>query len=186
MIIIGITGTIGAGKGTVVDYMIREKDFLHFSVREFLLRIIRERNMEESRDSMVIVANELRHQHNPSFIIDELYKQAMLSGKNSVIESIRTPGEVTSLRNKSQFFLIAVDAEPKIRYKRVVKRNSETDHISFETFMENEAREMSSSDPHLQNLSKCINMADFRITNNKDIISLYKKTEELLQKIKYN
>ena len=41
MIVIGITGTIGAGKGTIVEYLVEKKGFLHFSVREFLLKKIR-------------------------------------------------------------------------------------------------------------------------------------------------
>ena len=36
MIIIGITGTLGAGKGTIVDYLCKKRGFLHYSVREFL------------------------------------------------------------------------------------------------------------------------------------------------------
>ena len=33
MIIIGITGTLGAGKGTIVDYLVKQKGFVHYSVR---------------------------------------------------------------------------------------------------------------------------------------------------------
>ena len=68
MLIIGITGTLGAGKGTIVDYLINNKGFQHFSVRGFLLQEIRKRDLPENRDSMVIVANDLRKQNSPSFI----------------------------------------------------------------------------------------------------------------------
>ena len=37
MKIIGITGTIGAGKGTIVDYLVKQKNFKHYSVRNFLI-----------------------------------------------------------------------------------------------------------------------------------------------------
>ena len=36
MILIGITGTLGAGKGTVVDFLIENYGFKHYSVRGFL------------------------------------------------------------------------------------------------------------------------------------------------------
>lgn len=40
MHIIGITGTLGAGKGTIVEYLKDKKGFAHFSVREFLKEIL--------------------------------------------------------------------------------------------------------------------------------------------------
>ncbi len=70
MIIIGITGTLGAGKGTVVDYLKEKYGFVHFSVREFLRGEVLKRGMEPNRDSFTSVANDLRAHHTPSYIVD--------------------------------------------------------------------------------------------------------------------
>lgn len=183
MKIIGITGTIGAGKGTIVDYLISHHRFLHFSVRGFLLKEIEKRGMAHNRDSMVLVANELRANHSPSYIIDCLYEEAAASGGNCVIESIRTPGEVDSLRKKDGFTLFAIDARPELRYKRIVLRDSETDHISFDTFKDNEKREMDSTDPNKQNLRKCIDMSDFLFINDGSREDLYSELENVIVKI---
>ncbi|MDR1112860.1 MAG: AAA family ATPase [Bacteroidales bacterium] len=179
-IIIGITGTLGAGKGTIVDYLMTQYLFRHYSVRSYLSAEAQRRNLPLNRDTYVLLANELRANNSPSFIIDELYKEAKQGGANAIIESIRTPGEVASLRKNSEFSLWAIDAAPEIRYRRIISRNSETDHVSFETFIANEQREMVSANPNRQNLSKCMEQADFRLNNNGDFQELYRQIDTII------
>jgi dephospho-CoA kinase len=186
MVIIGITGTLGAGKGTIVEFLVKEKKFNHFSVRSFLLERIKARGLPENRDSMVSVANELRKNNSPSYIVDQLFKMARSLGSNAVIESIRTPGEIESLRNKGEFYLFAVDADPRLRYDRIAARRSETDHVDFETFLDNETREMTSEDPNNQNLRKCIEMADYRFNNNTTVADLHEQVDSVIRKLLIN
>ena len=183
MTVIGITGTLGAGKGTIVDYLVQQKGYAHFSVRAFLLEEIRKRGLPENRDSMVMVANELRQQNSPSFITDQLFEQSLKQNNNSIIESIRTPGEAESLRTKGEFYLFAVDADPKIRYERIKLRNSETDQIDFATFIANEKREMTTTDPNKQNLKKCREMADFIFLNDGSRDDLFQAVERVINNI---
>ena len=183
MIIIGITGTIGAGKGTIVDYLLNELNFKHFSVRSFLTNEIERRGLTINRDNMVLIANELRAKYSPAYIIEQLYNQAATCGENCVIESIRTLGEIELLRTKSNFSLLAVDADPIIRYERIHQRQSETDNISFEEFLSNEKREMISSDPNKQNLSVCIENADYQLMNNGDLNGMYLQLKKILEEI---
>ncbi|MDR1181072.1 MAG: AAA family ATPase [Bacteroidales bacterium] len=180
MFIIGITGTIGSGKGTLVDYLISQKGFTHYSVRSFLIEELNRRRLPVNRNSMTELANELRKNHSPSYIIDSLFLQAKKTGKNAVIESIRAVGEVESLREKGDFCLLAVDANPEIRYKRIILRQSETDHVTFEEFLDNEQREMNSSDSNKQNLAQCIALADYLLYNNGTITELYNQLEKIL------
>lgn len=184
MIIIGITGTLGAGKGTIVEYLVNHKGFRHFSVREFLIEEIKKRKLEINRDTMSWIANHLRKKYSSAYIIEQLFNKALQCKKNSIIESVRSIGEVEFLRSKDNFYLFAIDAESKIRYERIQLRNSETDKVDFETFLSNEKQEMQSADPNKQNLSKCIQMADFVLQNNGNIAELNQQIEQCLKKIK--
>lgn len=181
MIIIGITGTLGAGKGTVVDYLKEKHGFAHYSVREFLKKEVAKRGMPQNRDSYTMVANELRAKHSPSYIADQLYAEAEAKGVNAIIESIRTPGEIDALEQKGNFQLWAVDADPRIRFDRAVLRNSETDHVDYETFIANEQREMTSSDPNKQNLAECIRRAQVVLQNNGTWEELYEQVEAIFR-----
>ncbi len=183
MWVIGITGTLGAGKGTIVDYLVRNKSFTHYSVRDFLIAEIERRHLVVNRDSMTQLANQLREAYGPSYIVDCLYDQAKAIGNHCVIESIRNLSEIESLRKKGRFVLLAIDADPAIRYARIKERKSATDAVSFETFLADETREMQSNDPNHQNLAACIRQADYILTNNGSIEELHQQIDQIITKI---
>jgi len=185
MIIIGITGTLGAGKGSIVEYLMEKKYFRHLSVREFLIDEILKRGLKVDRDSMTHIANELRANNSPSYIVDQLYEKALKAGQNCVIESIRTAGEVESLRSKKNFSLFAVDCDPLIRFRRIKSRASETDRVDYETFLANEKREMTAQDPNNQNLKKCIEMADYIFDNSGSIEALYHQVAKVMRDLDF-
>jgi dephospho-CoA kinase len=184
MLIIGITGTIGAGKGTVVDYLVERFDFKHYSVRKFLTELLNIKGIESNRDNFTTLANSLRAENDsPSYIIEQLYFQAQQKGKNAIIESIRTQGEIDKLREMGNFILLAVDADKKMRYDRIYARQSVTDNISFEKFLQDEKREMQSTNPNHQNIGACITQADYTLTNHGQLSDLYMQIDQIMSKI---
>ncbi len=179
--ILGITGTIGAGKGTVVDYLIKEKHFRHFSAREFLLKEIKERGIAQDRDNMKKVANELRTNHSPSYIIEQLFSEAEAYNGDVVIESVRTFGEVGFLKSHGAKIL-AVDADRNLRYKRISDRGLSTDGVSFEKFCIQEDAELKNDDPNKQNLLGVMRSADCLIKNNGTLDELHSNVDRVLIK----
>ncbi|OGG44173.1 hypothetical protein A2841_03060 [Candidatus Kaiserbacteria bacterium RIFCSPHIGHO2_01_FULL_48_10] len=182
MIIFGITGTLGAGKGTVAEYLVHEKGFTHYSARALITEEVIRRNLPVNRDTMTETANSLRVSHGADYVVRELYRRAQESGQNAVIESIRTEGEVNTLQSLGGL-LLAIDAYPKIRYERAVTRASETDKVSFEKFIADEQREYESDDPMKQNLKKTIERANHVLHNNGTMEELHTQVERLLTKL---
>ena len=180
MRIIGITGTLGAGKGAIVDYLVSKCGFVHFSVRTLLSTLIVERGLPLDRPSMVQVANELRQEHSPSYLVERLLEDARASGQDCIIESIRTVGEVAKLREVGAL-LFAVDAPQALRYSRITSRASVTDQVTFEQFVAAEAQEWDSAgDPTKQNLAACIQQADARFVNDGALEALHAQVREAL------
>jgi len=178
--IIGLTGTNAAGKGTIVDFL-KEKGFKHHTVRGYLTEKLQEQGLPIDRTNMQNLANRLREQNGPSYIVEQLYEQAKDS-ENAIIESIRCPGEITALRQRPGFLLFGVDADSILRFQRAYGRGSTTDqNITYDKFMEDEQRERSNKEPFKQNLTKCLEEADIFFSNNGKIEELHAKLGKNIQ-----
>jgi len=182
MQIIGITGTLGAGKGTIVEYLINNKGYSHFSVGDFLTKELTRRGKEINRPNMADLANQLREKFGPDYITRELFKLASSQNKNAIIESIRNPKEVEFIKSHGGI-MFAVEANQKLRYERIKERASEKDNVTFGEFKKHEEREMQNTDPNAQNLPKCIEMSDYLFNNDGYLKDLYEKIEEAIKKI---
>lgn len=175
-----ITGTVGAGKGTVVQYMVSTMWYVHFSASWFICDELERLGQELTRDNMRMLADGLRKEHGPSYIVDQLYKQAAILWKNAIIESIRCVGEVQKLRQYSDFFLLWVNADKKIRYDRIVKRWLVKDDVTYDQFVEQENKEIHTKNPYEMNLVGCLELADIIIYNDGTPEQLYLEVERAL------
>jgi dephospho-CoA kinase len=183
MKLIAITGTNGSGKGTVVDYLVKEKGFTHYAARDFITREVSRRGLPVDRSSMRQVANELRAAFEPSYVVKSLYEEAVGNNEERVvIESVRNIGEAEFLKAHGAL-LIAVDADQQRRFERVQERRSATDQVDFATFVEHEEREMRPVGPHDMDLRGVMALADATIMNDSSLNELQKKIEEVLKNI---
>lgn len=179
--LIGIVGTHGAGKGTLVNFF-KQHNFIHCSVRELLTKEAEKAGLEPNRKNLADIANALRGEFSPDYIVERFLAKHDPAVNDVLIESIYTQGEAQAIRLRGGY-IIAIDADPKIRYKRIQHRKSATDFISEEQFLERQKKEGRSDDPTKQNSLTVMDDADFTLINNGTIEELGVRVEEILKKI---
>ncbi len=170
--LLGITGTDGAGKGAAVDYLTRKYGFEHFSARELIIAEANRLGLPSDRAHLRISANNMREAEGPDIIVKIALARIKERGViHAVVESIRASAEVTKLR-EARGLLLAIDADRNIRYQRLVGRGSTTDKISFEQFMEQELLEMDDPNPFGLQKRAVMASADYTIMNNGSLREL--------------
>lgn len=183
--IIGITGTLGAGKGTVVEYLKQKYNFKHFAVSDtFLAEEAKKRGLPPDRVNRRNIANEFRS-FGPTKLMEAVYEMAKSTiemGENVIIEPQHTVSEVKFMQSIGGI-VFAVDADFDLRYERISKRGSEKDTVTFEQFKEAQVFEMKQTDPNKNNLSASMLSADFVFQNNGALEELHAKVDEVMLKL---
>lgn len=181
--IIGLTGSFGAGKGVVVDYL-KQKGFAHFSARELIFEEARKRGLDPAlgRQVTIPIGNALRMEHGPSYIIETLLRRAQELGGDAVVESVRAVAEARYIQEQGGFVL-GVDANPRLRYERSIARGSETDHVTYEEWRAQELVESNPDDPTKQDIFGALAISDQVITNEGTLEELHEQIEAVLKTI---
>jgi len=178
--IIGITGSDGAGKGTAVDRLVTTHGFTHYSARSFITQYIEAAGLPITRNQMRLTANELRARYGDEYVIRHAYEAAAREGvQKIVIESVRAVAEATYLKSKGGI-LLAVDADPLVRYERVQARRSASDQVTYEEFLAHEELEKNDPDPHGMQKAAVMEMADYTIFNDTTIEALNEAVDAFL------
>ena len=171
--IIGIAGTLGSGKGMAAEYLAKKHNFTYLSVRNFFAQEVLRRGKMVTRDAIAQVALELRAQYGKTHAVEQLVGRIIV-GKNIVIESIRTKEEAGYLQEKGAL-LWAVDADPQVRYQRILQRDASTENVSFEQSIEKEMKEGV--------LTEVISMADAVLQNNGTKEEFFAAIDSALTKV---
>ncbi len=184
--IIGLTGKNAAGKGELAIHL-KSKGFVSFSLSDALREEATKLGKEHSRDVLIKLGTEMREKFGNGILakrINEKINQLKKQGKNNfVADSIRNIGEVKELRKNKGFMLIAVHADAKIRFERLLRRGRLGDAKTFEEFVEHEKRE-NNNEGAGQQLDKCMEMADTVINSNGTVEEANKDLDNYMDSLK--
>jgi dephospho-CoA kinase len=174
-LVLGITGPNAAGKGEVAEYL-RTLGFAVHSLSDIVREEAAARGLPPEREHLIRIGTLLREEGGPSVLAERMLPR--LAGRD-VVDSIRNPAEVETLRRVPGFVLVGVDAPVALRFARSQTRARPGDPESFESFTARERQE-NSTNPAGQQLRATFALADRVVDNDGDLGRLHRTLDELL------
>ncbi len=179
--IIGITGTMGSGKGEIANYLIK-KGFEYYCFSDILKEEARKRNIKPTRKNLQKLGNDIKKDKANRGILAKRILGRIKTDK-AVLDGIRNVDEVRELRKTKEFFLIGINVEQKLRFLRMKKRARPGDPAGFNDFKKLDDKENKGVTKG-QEINKCLEMADFTVINDGSLGKLKEKTEGILKNIR--
>jgi dephospho-CoA kinase len=180
--IIGLAGTLGSGKGTVVEYL-KARGYAHYSSSGILKEILADEGKVATRENMSNLATELAKKQ-PGGVLAISHARAQVAGaQNYILEAIHRPEEAEYIRSIGGH-IIGIDADTRVRFERITRRREgEKDNVTFEQFLSDSQREDEGKTGTGPNIRAVLREADAVIENNGSLDILYREIDQVIGKI---
>jgi dephospho-CoA kinase len=176
--IFGISGEMGAGKGTVASYL---ADRYGASVRAFSdsLKDVADRmHLEKSRENLQKISSIFRENFHDNILSEIVFEDAKRDkAEIVVIDGVRRRADIEFFKDMPGFKLLYVEADIKARHQRIIKRGEKSDDNS-KTFEEFERDHLREAEKEILGLKK---IADFVIDNNGNFKQLYQQVDKIIK-----
>lgn len=180
-LIIALVGPIASGKGVAESYICEKYHATSFKFSTPLREVLAILNIEPSRKNLQNLSLDLRNRFGKDLLANTIACSASRSNSEIVvIDGVRRLADISSLLKLPEFKLISIKARSKIRYKRVCARNENTgdDKKTFTQFQDDENQESELG------IKEVVEIADYEIINESDLLSLYRQIDNIFAKIK--
>lgn len=176
-IILGLTGEIASGKGTVAKYLGEKYSATSHRFSTPLRDLLNRLYLEINRKNMQDISTVLRA-HFGQNLLAKVITEDVKNDKNKVVvvDGIRRPADIEYLRELPEFKLLYITADPKIRYERLVKRgeNEDDKNKTFEQFQKDHEAETELE------ISKIGQTADYKIDNSGNLEELFAQIDKIV------
>ncbi|MFA4975379.1 MAG: AAA family ATPase [Candidatus Paceibacterota bacterium] len=179
-IILGLVGPLACGKETTKKYIVEKYNAKDCKFSSILRDAMTRAAIPISRENLQKFSTLLRANFGEDLLAKAIANDASkLDADIVVIDGVRRPTDIEHLTKLSNFFLIKVDADPKLRHGRLVLRNENVgdDKKTFEEFLEDHKSEADSLVPSVMETAK------YSIDNSGSFENLYKQIDEIIKKL---
>ena len=180
MLAIGIIGTMGSGKGTISDYLVKHYGFYRVIMGNIVRALARKNKIEINRKNLQDLAKKRREEFGEDYFIDIAIEKAKKSKKDFIlIDGVRTLRDAVKLKEQLGAKILMTDAKPEIRLERMKKRRRKGFAKTIEEFKFYEKNE-----PGYSELAKTLKHVDYEINNDGTKEEVYKNIDKLIKSIK--
>lgn len=177
-LIIALVGPIASGKGTVAKYLAEKYNAPIYKFSTMLRDMLNRMYIDMSRENLQTISKIVRENFGQDVMSNVIAKDVE-NDTNTIIvvDGVRRPTDITYLKKLPGFHLIYIDADPKTRWERLVKRseNAGDAEKNFEIFQKEEQAESE------QLIHEIGSRAQYSIDNNGDFDTLYAQVENILK-----
>jgi dephospho-CoA kinase len=178
--IIGLTGLLAAGKGTVVEYLKNKHKAISFRFSDPFRESLGIFDLPISRENMQDFSTLMRQRFGENVLARAIAKKAQqISDGLVVIDGVRRLTDIENLMELPEFHLVALIVDQHVRFERCVARseNNGDKTMTFERFQERDTAEAEKQIPEVMSGAK------FTIDNNGTVEELYQKIDEVVESI---
>lgn len=173
--VIAIVGKIGAGKDEAATYLSKKLGWPVFKMSDPLKNELKRQKKEINRKNLADLGTKWSREKGD----DYLARLALQSHKgNLIISGPRQLGQIKYLNKKTDLTIVAISADDKIRFERVISRKSVKEASSLQDFIKEELKNDASDGAN--QVIKCIDQAHCTIDNSSTLKEMYDKLDKIL------
>lgn len=179
-LILGFVGKLASGKAICQKYIDEKYESESFRFSSILRDILNRLYIPITRENLQDLSLDLRNRFGSDILAQTITKDVKNSSKEIVIiDGIRRLEDMAGLKDLPGFYLLSIDADPEVRYKRMKERNENKgdDRKSYEQFIADNNREAEIQIPEV------MANAQFHLNNNGTLNSLYSQIDKILKEI---
>lgn len=179
-IILGLVSMPGAGKGTAANYIKEKYGASMFRFSTALSDILKRLSLPVSRENLITLSEILRHGFGEDILAHVVESDALSDSSDVVvIDGVRRIDDLSGLEPLSQFRLVAIDAPPEIRYKRLINRGERAGEkdMTWEQFLTEEKA------PTEVTIPPVMERATYKIDNSGDINTLHIQLDAMMSEL---
>ena len=135
--VIGLCGSIAAGKGAVSEYLVKELGYIQVTVGDVVREALKSKGLEITRDNSDMLSEEMREKHGVTYWVSQVAKKIKEQGyEKAIVDGVRAPTDDALFRKEfgKDYVLFKVDAAAKVRFERLRLRARPGFPKTFEEF----------------------------------------------------